>query len=71
MSQQFESDVAAIGGKIGTAVKYGHPEQAAEWRAELAVARINRAVQKELAAAPPLNDRQREALRSIVSEAVA
>lgn len=63
-------DISAIGGKIGSAVRDGRSDEAQQWRGELAIARIERAISKHLAAAPPLNDRQKALLRAVVEAQV-
>ena len=63
--------VNSIAGKIGMAHRYGRPEIIEGLRGDLAVARIAKSVRDNLATAPPLTEAQKDALRSVVDEAVS
>lgn len=62
-------DIAAISGKIGASRRDGLDTTTLE--ADLAVARIERAVRKQLATAPPLNASQKAYLRGVVEGVTA
>lgn len=57
-------DILSVSGRIGQATKKGQPTTTLE--GDLAVARIERAIRKHLAAAPPLDDAQKAYLRGVV-----
>jgi len=58
----------ALAGELGQAVKHGDPaEVIAAYRAELQVRRAERALEKALAAAPPLTPSQVANLRAVLA----
>lgn len=59
--------VHVLSGRIGMAERLGRHDEARELRGDLTIARIDAAIQRELADAPPLTDRQKADLQRVLS----